>query len=263
MAGVRYPSTVQVVEIENDEKMKLVSDIIDWRKEFTVSAQDDTIKIKSPTLMAKFSDDPIALSITSYLIWKSNPHRRWIPLNEVGQVTPEARVMAQDLRTYYLHRNTMKILQGHKPTEFQHKMNGLLADTRQLQQDELGLLYRLPYFWQEDLALDQVFEGAIPVDTRTVKDHPIVLAVTTHATLTPICEILKSRRSGDMIQFWFSKATGERCVYTTRADNGMISVFRSLFKRPELQVKALALCKTLPGSHIRTNFWRLAELEIE
>ena len=215
-------------------------------------------------LLAKFTDDPVALSIQSYLIWKSNPHRRWVPLEEVGRVTPEARDMAHDLRKYFLHRNTMKVLQGQTPTEFQYKMNGLLTDIRPLQHDELGLLYRLPYFWQEDLALDQVFEGATDVEaTQAGPGLPVIRHMTIHARLTPIREVLRSRKSGDFVQFWFSDAEGQRHMYAVRADNSMISLFRSLFRKECIQVKAHATLNRLAGSHIKTTYWKLSGLELE
>jgi hypothetical protein len=221
-------------------------------------------KEKKPVQLAEFSDDPVALSIQSYLIWRNNPHRKWVPVDEVGRVTPEARTMAQELRTYFLHRNTMKVLQGQQPTEFQHKMMGLLSDIRPLQIDELGLLYRLPYFWQEDMALDLVFEGATAIDVNPAgPDLPVWHQVTTHARLTPIREVLKSRKSGDFVQFWFATHNGERCMYAVRADNSLISLFRSLFRRESMQVKATALLHRMPGSHIRTSYWKLSGLEIE
>jgi hypothetical protein len=224
----------------------------------------NTAQRKPEPVLARFSDDPVALSIQSYLIWRNNPARRWVPVDEVGRVTPEARDMAHDLRKYFLHRNTMKVLQGQTPTEFQYKMNGLLTDIRPLQQDELGLLYRLPYFWQEDLALDQVFEGAAHINvTPPGANPPEWRVVTTHAQLIPIREVLKSRKSGDFVQFWFKTNDGERYMYAVRADNALISVFRSLFKRESMQVKATAMVHRMPGSHIRTNYWKLSGLELE
>jgi hypothetical protein len=208
---------------------------------------------------AVFKDDPVALSITSYLIWIKNPHRRWVTIDEVGQVVPEARAMAHELRQYFLHRGTMKVLQGQTPTEFQYKMNAFLSDIRPLKTDELGLLYRLPYFWQEDMALDRVFEGATDI---TVDHEPQLRHITMIAPLTPIREVLKSRRSGDMVQFWFANTEGQRCVYTVRSDNSLISVFRSLYKQEKLQIKAQASWHQLPGSHIRTRFWKLSALEL-
>jgi hypothetical protein len=246
------PQLVNVVE----------DDDFDFRQDPKV--YNNAAQRKPEPLLARFSDDPVALSIQSYLIWKSNPARRWVPVDEVGRVTPEARAMAQELRTYFLHRNTMKVLQGQTPTEFQNKMNGLLNDIRLLQQDEMGLLYRLPYFWQEDLALDQVFEGATHIDVAPAGPHlPVWHQVTTHAKLTPIREILKSRKSSDFVQFWFATNDGERCMYAVRADNSLISVFRSLFKQESMQVKAQAMLHRLPGSHIRTNYWKLSGLELE
>ena len=242
--------------------VNVVEDDFDFRQDPKV--YNNTSARKPEPVLARFSDDPIALSIQSYLIWKNNPHRRWVPVDEVGRVTTEARQMAQELRTYFLHRNTIKVLQGQQPTDFQNKMNGLLNDIRPLQQDEMGLLYRLPYFWQEDLALDQVFEGATNIDAEPAGPGlPIRRVVTTHARLTPIREVLKSRKSGDFVQFWFSNMDGQRYVYAVRADNALISVFRSLFKRESMQVKAHAMLHRMPGSHIRTSYWKLSGLELE
>ena len=130
--------------------------------------------------------------MTSYLIWKNNPQRRWIPITEVGQVTSEARALAHEIRKYYLHRSTMQILKGHQPTEFQQKMIGFLADTRPLKVDELGILYRLPYFYQEDLALERVFEGAQAIKVGE-KEFPSWQPMTKHVPLTPVREVLKSQ----------------------------------------------------------------------
>ena len=160
---------------------------LDDTKLVQVGTLHELIKPQQPKEVpdATFDEDPLALSVTSYLIWKNNPVRRWVPVNEVGRPTPEARELAHEIRKYYLHRGTMKVLQGHTPTDFQYKMNGFLADIRPLKIDELGLLYRLPYFYQEDLALDRVFEGATQVEV----DGPAFYSVTTHATLTPIREV--------------------------------------------------------------------------
>lgn len=258
MSTVRYPSTVEIFEID-DTDLTLVTE---WQDNNGTSVSAGFKK--SPPLMAKFSDDPVALSIQSYLIWKSNPHRKWVPVDEVGRVTPEARAMAQELRTYFIHRNTMKVLKGQTPTEFQSKMTGLLTDIRPLQQDELGILYRLPYFWQEDLALDQVFEGATNIKAEPAGPGlPVYRHVTAHARLTPIREVLKSRKSGDFVQFWFANMDGERYMYAVRADNSLITLFRSLFKRESIQIKAQATLNRLAGSHIRTSYWKLSGLELE
>jgi hypothetical protein len=256
MANTIFPTNIQVVQLEDD--FDLLGDTGAPRVYNTI------MNCKPQPSMAEFSDDPVALSITSYLIWLKNPRRRWVSVDEVAQVAPEARSMAQELRTYYLHRGTMKILQGHQPTEFQNKMMGLLADTRRLKTDELGILYRLPYFWQEDLALDLIFEGAVNIDVKPAGPHlPVWHTVTTHARLTPVREVLKSRKSGDFVQFWFANSDGERCMYAVRADNSLISLFRSLFKRESMQVKATAMLHRMPGSHIRTSYWKLSGLELE
>lgn len=250
MANTIIPTAPQIY---NTNTVFEVDDDFDNFKEILKSQQPKSVP------NATFEDDPVALSITSYLIWKSNSNRRWVSVTEVGRVTPEARQMAHELRQYYLHRSTLKILQGHTPTDFQYKLNAFLSDIRPLKIDELGLLYRLPYFYQEDLALDQVFEGA----TQLELDGPGLYGITNHTTLTPIREVLKSRKSGDFIQFWFKDTSDHRCVYEVKADNKLISLFRSLFRRSELAVTCYSKMESLRGSHIKTRYWRLSGLELE
>ena len=62
-----------------------------------VGTLQELVKSQQPKEVpdATFDEDPLALSVTSYLIWKNNPVRRWVPVNEVGRPTPEARELAQ------------------------------------------------------------------------------------------------------------------------------------------------------------------------
>lgn len=245
-----------IVQLKEDFENLLSTDIDMWKEKYKHGYSVEQKPKEVPE--AVFSDDPLALSVTSYLIWLKNPSRRWVPVSDVGRPTSEARAMAQEIRKYYLQRNTMKALMGQQPTEFQSKMNGFLADTRPLKIDEQGLLYRIPYFYQEDLALDQIFEGASDLDEQS----PPIFSMTTFTTLTPIREVLRSRKSGDYIQFWFHNTSGECCVYDVKSDNKLLSIFRSLFKQQELPISCLSKMERLRGSHIRTKYWRLSNLEL-
>lgn len=256
MAMTILPNQVIIEELKEDLENLLSTDIDMWKEKYKHGYSVEKKPVEVPD--ATFSDDPVALSITSYLIWLKNPSRRWTDLSEVGRPTAEARHLAHELRDYYTKRHTMKALMGQTPTEFQHKMISFLMDERPLKVDEKGLLYRLPYFWQEDMALDKIFEGAQDLD----EDKPPVFSMTTFTTLTPIREVLRSRRSGDFVQFWFNNTSGERCVYDVKSDNKLLSVFRSLFKRPELQISCFSKMERLKGSHIRTKYWRLSNLEL-
>jgi hypothetical protein len=219
---------------------------------------------KPEPLLATFSDDPVALSIQSYLIWKTNPHRRWVPVDEVGRVTPEARQMAQELRTYFLHRNTMKVLQGQTPTEFQYKMNGPVATTFvRLQKMSWACCIACLTFGKKTWPWIKCLKVLLILKLNQQARIFRFRHMTTHVRLTPVREVLKSRKSGDFVQFWFADSAGERYVYAVRADNSMISLFRSLFKRESIQVKAQAMLNRLPGSHIRTSYWKLSGLELE
>jgi hypothetical protein len=62
--------------------------------------------------------------------------------------------------------------------------------------EELGLLYKLPYFYQEDCALEQVVATTVSAEFQL--PH---LSQLTDYTLTPVVEILKSRKGGESVEF--------------------------------------------------------------
>jgi hypothetical protein len=235
----------------------------DFDNEIKVRALQELLKEKQKKEVvpdATFEDDPVALSITSYLIWLKNPSRRWVPVNEVGRVTPEAREMAHELRKYFLHRSTMKVLQGQTPTEFQYKLNAFLSDIRPLKIDELGMLYRLPYFYAEDLDIDYVAENTtnskqispVPADS-----HPLVL------TFFPLRKILRSRRSGEVNQYWWTaEPGGVPFALSIRTDNPLMGMINSLFDRDQIQLRTRVKPASFNGYYRDRWYYQLFDIRL-
>lgn len=212
-------------------------------------------KIKMP--LATFRDDPVALACAAYRRWLEVPADRWASF-ETLKVTEEDRVTAMSLRKYYQQRYTMQALKGQTLTEFQVKAATFLNGDRSLHTDELGLLYRLPYFYAEDLAIDQVVYSTDD-DQSEYLNRPLINEKRT-ATITPLLQSLKSRKSGDVHQFWFRAEPGYALVQEVPQANTLLPFFKSVFKQPKLQVNA----------YVRTNkffshdryYGRLINLEL-
>ena len=153
--------------------------------------------IKKPAApRAMFYDDPLALSCASYRIYKNEPARRFTNIDTV-KATAEDRVHAQAIRDYYNQRYTMKALKGQTLTDYQQKAAQFLSGLYHLTTEEVGMLYKLPYFYDEDLALEHVVENTVSYTTTTV-------AVEQELTLTPYKKVHVTRKgASDFVHYYY------------------------------------------------------------
>jgi hypothetical protein len=186
-------------------------------------------KYQSPK--ASFSDDPLALSCASYRLYKEEPQRRFTNIDLVN-ATSEDRVQAQSIRDYYNQRYTMRVLKGRQLTEYQQKTAQFLSGLHHLTTEELGLLYKLPYFYEEDRALEQVVAQTVSTEFRL----PHVSEMTEY-TLVPLVEIFKSRKGGEFVEFVYQDQNNQAVMIIVRAGDNMVAMLRGLFRQPSIKVQ--------------------------
>ena len=187
--------------------------------------------IKKPAApRAKFVDDPLALSCASYRIYKNEPARRFTNIDMV-KATAEDRVHAQAIRDYYNARYTMKALKGLVLTDYQQKAAQFLSGLYHLTTEEVGMLYKLPYFYDEDCALEQVIDASVSYTTTTI-------SIEQELTLTPLKKIHVTRKgASDFIHYFYldqdRHAVQIICPLTDRF-NPMVE---GLFNQPQIRIK--------------------------
>lgn len=227
---------------------------VSWIKdleEFTEVVADNTNRtvLDKPAL---FSDDPIALSFASYRIWQQGVGR-WADLSRVVATETDRRDSIA-LRNYYKGRYTFKALSGIKLSDFQKKTADFVDGRYQLKTNELGLLYRLPYFYFEDLDIDQIVantNSANPIQTNEMTTH----------TLVPLSKVFTSRRSGDYHQFWFRTEDNSAAMMPIKSDNVLLPLFTSLFKQEKIQFRCYMKTKKLKSVPNR-YYYHLYNLEL-
>lgn len=215
-----------------------------WANDFDdpyASGYSNSNAPKPQSPKASFPDDPLALSCASWRIFKDEPERRWTNL-DVVKATQEDRSMAQRIRDYYNQRYTMQALKGRQLTEYQQKTAQFLSGLHHLTTDELGLLYKLPYFYTEDTALDFVVESTVTHDQSPRRDHA-------DYTLTPIKEVFRTRKSGEIVQFWYRDQDNHAVLIECRATDNLLTMLRGLFKQPKIQVQTYTKLVGFDGPH--------------
>jgi hypothetical protein len=201
-----------------------------------------------------FADDPIALSCAAYRNWKNNPAVRWPDLNDMV-AEPQDYQQSQAIRKYYADRLILSLLQQeHEISGFRRKLYGLVTDSIRLTKQEIGMLYRLPYFYAEDTGMDYVVSQTQPVSP-----------VTSHE-ITDVFSLLKrisvSRRSGEGVQFWLQRPndTGAYLI-AVKADNPMLDLLDSMFEQPR-QLSCRAYAKNYRGHHRYHTHYQLGSVRL-
>jgi hypothetical protein len=202
-----------------------------------------------------FADDPVALAWAAYRVYLSNPALRWIDFADV-EVTVHDRAVAQEIRSYYTGRILMDTMRSKKSmSEFRKKLYGLLIGETGLKKKDIGLLYRLPYFYVEDTALDQVI-------AQTEAPTSALTPATITGTFNLIKRIQVSRRSAEFVQFWLQhhKKT-EPFMIAVKADNPLLPLLENILQRC-LPISAIAHFRIHRGYHRNRGFYQLSNVEL-
>lgn len=202
-----------------------------------------------------FADDPVALAWAAYRVYLSNPANRWADFADV-EVTEQDRVNAQEICSYYTGRILMDTMKFKNPmSEFRKKLYGLLIGETGLKKKDIGLLYRLPYFYVEDTALDQVI-------AQTEAPKSALLTSPVSGTFKLIKRIQVSRRSVESVQFWLQhhKKT-EPFMIAVKADNPLLPLLQNILERC-LPISATAHFKIHRGYHRNRGFYQLSNVEL-
>lgn len=201
--------------------------------------------------------DPVACACASYRVWKENPSRRWADIETVV-VWQDDIEEAERLKKYYRDSMILQALKssnGVNRSQFRQKLAKLVINELPITKKEIGLLCRLPYFYEEDQALDRIV---------AVTDDSKVQGTQCHAysgVFTPLQKVLVSRSAGEYYHYWFTDTDNTPYNFVVKSDNPLITMFNGIYKQPTLKVNANLYPKTMRG-HRGHNYYQLGSLEL-
>ena len=221
---------------------------LDWDDFKAVFKTEDT----KPDMT--FADDPVALAWASYRAYLANPVNRWADFDTVT-VTDQDREKAREIRSYYTGRILMGAIKNNgNISEFRKKLYGLLIGETGLKSNEIGILHRLPYFYTEDTALDQVIEqtqSAVMLPSSNIA-----------GTFTVIQRILISRKHGEYVNFWLRhNKRPEPFLIATKLDNPLLPLLEGILANP-VNLSATAHFKYHRGYHSNRHYHQLGNVEL-
>ena len=84
---------------------------------------------------------------------------------DIGYVSNEDRLEAKQIRRYYQNKIMDLGLRGEEITPFRHRLYDALEKQNQITDADVGVFYRLPAFYAEDMFLDQIVEDSASIET--------------------------------------------------------------------------------------------------
>lgn len=181
--------------------------------------------------------DALALSWASYRKFDATG-QRWAEWDS-DDLLPVDHDMAAETRRYYRNRIAVQALKGRDITGFQQALYEI-CNGAPLQVKHKGMLCRLPYFYHEDIARDQLrLEFTAPV--------PLPIQPRNRVRLTPVSRIFKSRHSDEIVEYWF-QAHDRLYMMNVKNCNPVRAMLDDLFLRPQLDIVAVMVRKELMGT---------------
>lgn len=235
----------------------LKSILDDWLTELD---QPSTNVQKTP-IKLNLGDDPIALAWASYLVYcATNGGQRWYDLGKV-KADAECIAKAEEIRKYYRDRIMLQTLSNLWPqSEYRKRLYEILNGATDIYESDLGLLYRLPYFYVEDTALDRVIEQTNPhIDSAKSSS---LLGEESVAEYTLLERVLQSRKRQEVVQFWLkSSADSSLYMIACLSNNPMLHLLESVLKRP-VALKSWIYAKEHRGYHQGKQYFQLGSVKV-
>lgn len=213
--------------------------------------------VEAPAPVVSLPADPVACACASYRVWKENPARRWEDLETVV-VWQDDIEEAERLKKYYRDRMIIEALKsnnGINRSQFRQKLAKLVVNELAITKKEIGLLCRLPYFYEEDQGLDSIVAET---------DDSAVQGISCHAysgMFVPLKKVLVSRASGDYYHYWFTDAERTPYNFVIKTDNPLRSMFEALYNKGPLHLNANIYPKSMRGFRGH-RYYQLGSVEL-
>lgn len=210
---------------------------------------------KTPDPNLVFKEDPVALACGSYRHFLESKIR-WTDLQDVV-TTPKDHEQAALVRKYYSDRILMSAVAARgEMSEFRRKLYALLIGQSGIKKRDIGLLYRLPYFYAEDTAMDRVMEQTETVPANSPRTRDVI------GHFQVIKRIPVSRRSGETVQLWLQKDSDTvPYMIASKLDNPFLSLVESILEQP-VKLTAEAHLKTHRGHYRNRLYYQLGQVEL-
>ena len=225
-----------------------------WPGHATVNLTfDDALEPRSKQPIT-FKQDPIALSVAVHrnYVESDGTTQRWIEFDSVLASEQDLQT-AEELKKYYKDRIMVKTLKGLNISKYQITLYSILNGEKQVTNDELGMIYRLPYFYAEDQAKERIKETCSRAKVQPALENRA-------SAIRPLTKFMYSRRGGEATEYWFMDEKDCPVLVKVSTTNTLNKLFGGLYKRPYLTVHGMF--RPRRDRHHQFNYYELVNMEL-
>jgi hypothetical protein len=135
----------------------------------------------------------------------------------------------------------------------------------------VGMLYKLPYFYTADVAFDDIVENCQSVsEENTPYGRPDGLSRRFGSatagwydrtdTLSPLKTIFIAAKSGEAVQYWWKNLSGHAVCLRVPTNNIFHSMINDIFcNEPAWKISANWIIRTSPASNF--SYWSISDIK--
>ena len=184
---------------------------------------------RSVTLTAKkiidTMEDLITLSVTLQRMQRANSTLGYMSLTHPSvkeSVTDIDRARADSIKAYYEKRLLLLTLQGHHLTKWRTDLSALLRNqTTKYEEKYMGMAHKLPYFYDYDISMDQLFEDSIYAKVKSTERNG-------SKKLKFLRSMKNEQKFQKYMEYWFTDEQGDKHMMFFDKDNTLLPLFDRL-----------------------------------
>lgn len=192
---------------------------------------------RSVTLTAKkiidTMEDLITLSVTLQRMQRANSTLGYMSLTHPSvkeSVTDIDRARADSIKTYYEKRLLLLTLQGHHLTKWRTDLSALLRNqTTKYEEKYMGMAHKLPYFYDYDISMDQLFENSIYAKVKSTERNG-------SKKLKFLRSMKNEQKFQKFMEYWFIDEQGDKHMMFFDKDNTLLPLFDRLIDNGHIVV---------------------------
>lgn len=204
----------------------------------------DTSVSKDTEVRYNFTTDPLLISCTLYRLIKESresdsiSYLNWSLTDYTDEIstkiTDQDRVFAESLKSYYLSKLLMAKLRGDHFTKFKTDLMQYLNDSpNTLTSRFVGMVYKLPYFYQYDMQLIEIFGGEYKdLGKNKYRDR-------TDVSLTFIAKADNGQKRSRHYEYWFKDDSDTRILLEVEKHNPVRNLWEHSIQTGKLNINTL------------------------
>lgn len=220
---------------------------IDW-EQFTKGVVESYDVELEETFVDYKGHDPLLISCIQYRLFNGRDTRiNMTPLRDelidlLAKATDEDYQLVDDIKAYYTSKYMVRELQSGTLTSYKSNTLKLFTMSKdgyaKVPTKWVGIAFKLPFFYNHDIALDKMFSEHALVQQKTKKVVLDNLKLTYIQTISP-----NSKRFPDK-HFWFKDSVGNMYLFKGKTPNPLLGLFESMLdKNGHVVLKSDALIR--------------------